>query len=362
MKKPFDLTFSVGPTQISQAVKDDIAHAVANNFLSVSHRGEDFTQISEMTVNALRKLYNVPEDYRIFFTTSATEGWEICARNLVEKEAFSFVCGHFSNAFAHCLNSWGKTCHEDVAPWGKLNDHLNVEIPQTAELITLCHNETSTGVTVPDDTIQKLRQKYSDHLLAIDVTSSIGACKLDINQADVWYFSTQKGWGLPSGLGVMFVGPRAMAKSKALLNKHLPQGFFNFTNMEKQMADGKYQTIQTPNILNIYLLGQQCKRLQQTGLQNVHNKTLARASDLYNFFESHPNAKPFVEDPTVRSPFSLCIELGEENLTHYKQKASQQNIELGAGYGKLKKTHIRIANYPALADGDFEILKEIFES
>lgn len=361
MKKPFNLTFGVGPTQISDAVKNDMAYAAENNLLSVSHRGTEFTEISQNTITALRKLYNVPDEYHVFFTTSATDSWEVCARNLIENEAYSFACGHFSGAFAKCLTAWHKTVHENVVDWGQINNFASASIPNSVELITLCHNETSTGVTLHMQDIADLKNKYRDTLIAVDVTSSIGACTLDIPLADVWYFSIQKGLGLPSGLGVMIVGPRAMEKSRSMLKKGHPQGFFNFTNMEKRMAKGKYQTIQTPNILGIYLLGRQCERLLEQGLKKVHQKTHERAQDLYTFFENHPHTTPFVEDKNIRSPFSLCIHIGEEMLTHYTQKAAEKGVQLGGGYGALKATHMRVANYPAITDNDIQLLKDIFK-
>ena len=362
MKKPFNFTFAVGPTQISTPVKKDIEYAAQNNLLSISHRGKEFTEISKNTIDALRNLYNVPEDYHIFFTSSATECWEICARNLVEKEAYAFVAGHFSGAFSKCLTSWGKTCHINEVNWGEINNLNEAEIPKSAELITLCHNETSTGVCLTMPQIEALQKRYPGKLIAVDVTSSIGACHLNIELADVWYFSVQKGFGLPSGLGVIFVGPRAMEKSKQLLDEKHPQGFFNFANMEKQMANGKFQTIPTPNILGIYLLGEQCNRFIKSGFEHTVKHIEDRANDLYTFFNNHPQTKPFVTNKNARSPYSLCIYVGSENLEYYKKVAAQKGVQLGGGYGPLKEDHMRVANYPAIADADIETLKEIFNS
>lgn len=361
MKKPFNLTFAVGPTQISGDVKKDIEYASQNNLLSISHRGKEFTEISKNTIQAIRNLYHVPEDYQIFFTSSATESWEICARNLVENEAYAFVSGHFSGAFSKCLESWGKTCTINEVNWGEANNLNEAQIPKTAELITLCHNETSTGVCLTMQEIESLRKKHPSKLLAVDVTSSIGACVLNIELADVWYFSVQKGFGLPSGLGVMFVNQRAMEKSKQMLENNNPQGFFNFTNMEKQMANGKFQTIPTPNILGIYLLGQQCKRLIYSGFERTTEHLEKRADDLYQFFTNHPHTEPFVKNVSARSPYSLCIYVGAENLEFYKKRASKKGIQLGGGYGPLKEDHMRVANYPAITDKDIENLKDIFK-
>jgi phosphoserine aminotransferase len=227
-------------------------------------------------------------------------------------------------------------------------------------MIALCHNETSTGVSCSLNDIEYLHKAYPNKILAVDVTSSIGACTLNIKHADVWYFSVQKGFGLPSGLGVMFVGPQAMKKSKELLIENQKQGFFNFTNMEKRMGNGMYQTVRTPNILGIYLLGKQCERLLKTGIQKIDQRTKTRAHDLYTFFERHLHTKPFVEDKTYRSPFSLCIYVGAEHLKKYTEIAAHKGIQLGGGYGSMKTDYMRVSNYPAIRNEDIQILKEIF--
>ncbi|MFT7432940.1 MAG: phosphoserine aminotransferase [Alphaproteobacteria bacterium] len=360
MQKPFDLTFAVGPTQLSTEIKADAQYAFTNNLLSISHRGSEFTNMSKHTFTQLRSFLNIPETYEIFLTSSATESWEICAKNLVENEAFCFISGHFSNAFVQCLKSWGKNCIVNNVNWGELNDFKNTVIPDTCDLITLCHNETSTGVTCASDDIKHLKTAYPDKILAVDITSSVGCSQYTINDADVWYFSVQKGLGLPSGLGVMVVSKQAIERSKHLLTKKQPQGFFNFTNMKKQMGDGKFQTICTPNILAIYLLGKQLERLNKTSARKIQKNTEERAKRIYAFFDAHKKANPYIKNLSYRSPYTLCIEMEESVLAHYKQKAALLNIQLGAGYGELKNTCIRIANYPAITEKDINTLLKIF--
>lgn len=360
MKKPFDLTFGVGPTQITKQLQNDVKYAFDNNLLSISHRSEQFTEISKNTVQQLRKFLNIPENYEIFYTASATDSWEICARNLVEKEAFCFTNGHFSNSFSECLNAWGKKCVMNEATWGELNNHQNAKIPKTAEIIALCHNETSTGVCSNSSIIKELRNKNSSKILVIDITSSVGCASYNISDADVWYFSVQKGLGLPSGLGVMIVSPNAIKRSKNLLEAGQKQGFYNFTNMQKKMANEKYQTMSTPNILGIYLLGKQLERFNKKTLKSIEQETTERAKKIYNFFDAHNKATPFVTNKSIRSPYTINIKIEENAFNAYKKRAIKEGIQLGTGYGKLKKDCMRIANYSAINDRDIEKLFDIF--
>src|SRR5690606_37779547 len=85
-----------------------------------------------------------------------------------------------------------------------------VEVPVLAELVCLTQNETSTGVSIPEDSIHRLVEKYPDKLFAVDAVSSCPYTRLDYSKLDCVFFSVQKCFGLPAGLGVMVVSERAM--------------------------------------------------------------------------------------------------------------------------------------------------------
>lgn len=54
---------------------------------------------------------------------------------------------------------------------------------------------------------------HPDKLIAIDITSSAGGIKHDIADADMWFFSVQKCFGLPSGLGIFIANEKAITRS-----------------------------------------------------------------------------------------------------------------------------------------------------
>jgi Phosphoserine aminotransferase len=58
---------------------------------------------------------------------------------------------------------------------------------------------------------KKLATKF---LLGVDVTSSMGAVEYNFSVADAWFFSVQKAFGMPAGLGILIVGPKILEKAK----------------------------------------------------------------------------------------------------------------------------------------------------
>jgi phosphoserine aminotransferase len=349
----FYRTFNPGPSQISDAVKADIASASEQNIIGISHRSSAFIDITEKAVHGLRKFFKVPADYHVLFTSSASEAMELTIRNLVNATSFHFTNGHFSELFSNMSIALGKKAINDSVEWGKQNKHDQAVIPTEAEIITITYNETSTGVTCDNKTIRNLSKKAADKLLVVDITSVAGCLPLEIDVADVWLFSVQKGMGLPSGLGIMFISPRAHNRSQQ--QQHT--GLFNFSAMAHKMVD--YQTIHTPNVLGIYLLAKQLERWNKSDAPSNYEATRSKAALLDDFISSHMQLDYFVKLASARSQTTVCITAIPEVINRLLHAAKDANLVIGAGYGKLKSTTCRIANFPALSSSDMKHLIKV---
>lgn len=348
-------SFMVGPTTISAEVYEDLASLSANRIIEISHRSKECSDLIEETVKQIRDFFEVPESYTVLFAGSATDIWDVITNNLIKEKSFHFCNGNFSNAFYKCAKSWkGETLKHEVE-WGEPND-LTAEIPDDMELIALAYNETSTCVSCTKNDIYKLRSQNPKKLIAVDITSIAGIASFEIENADIWYFSVQKGMGLPSGLGVMIVSPQAIKKAEEMKKNGDCVGCFQLSDI-KAIMDKKFQTVQTPNLLNIYLLKQQLTRWNNNGgVKVIEKKMRERATKIYAFFEKHPLYKPFIADKPHRSFATICIKADEQDILDAHKKAQKHDIKIGNGYGKLKPTCFRLANYPALKWQEFENL------
>src|SRR5690349_4699717 len=96
--------FTPGPSQLYFTVSDHARQAFKEGIPSISHRSKTFEQISKQTTEGLRQLLNIPQDFHIFFTGSATEIWERIIQNLVEENSFHLVNGSFSKRFHEISN------------------------------------------------------------------------------------------------------------------------------------------------------------------------------------------------------------------------------------------------------------------
>ncbi len=348
------VTFTPGPSQLYFTVADHVKQAFKEGVPSLSHRSERFEQISKETTDGLRELLKVPSDYHIFFTGSATEIWERIFQNLVEQTSFHFVNGSFSKRFHETGLQLNKNPRKAEAAAGNGFDD-DFTVPEGTELIAVTHNETSTGVSVPIGWINQLKEKNPETLVAIDAVSSLPYPDLNYNLVDTVFFSVQKGFGLPAGLGVWMVNEKCVAKSKALSARKISTGSYH--NIETLLAHAqKNQTPETPNVLGIYLLGKVVADFLRRGIDNIRKETEYKAAILYKALENHPAVSPFVKEKNFRSRTVIVADCQEAHTEKIASFLRTKGLHAGDGYGPFKRTQLRFANFPAHSKEQFELL------
>ena len=356
------ITFNPGPSQLAPETKDDIHAALDKHLLQISHRSPLFSEISEKAIEGVRKYFNIPADYKIFYTTSATESMKLSLANCCENKSFHFINGSFSALYAKISESLHKEAVRDEVEWGTQNDFQNTEVPADCDFITITHNETSTGVICNDEDVKTVREKYPEAILAVDITSSAGGVEIDISNADIWCFSVQKCLGLPAGLGLIFVSPKAYDRSVELLEKKKNfAGVFNFPNMWKKM-ETKYQTVCTPNVLKIFLMGELMERWNTAGgAKEIERQTLEKEKIFNDFLETQDTITHFVKDKAHRSHTVFTLNAPEEFIAKIHETSQDDGMTIGKGYGKLKPTVFRVANFPAVTKENMEQLVEFLK-
>lgn len=343
---------------LSKNTKQDILKAVQDGLLEISHRSEKFSSISKQAIEGLREYYNIPLDYKIFYTSSSTEAMQLALANCCESDSLHFVNGSFSGLSAKVAKSLNKNVTEDTVDYGQLNN-FKKEIEGAYDFVALAQNETSSGVMCSLEDIKTLRKKFHNSIIAIDITSSAGALDFEIRNADIWYFSVQKCFGLPAGLGILIVSPSAYEIAlKLTKEKNNLAGHFSLENMWKKMED-KYQTLQTPNVLNIYLLAKKLERwLKSGGNEYIMNQTRDKYALISNGISNSSNLDFFVKNEKERSLTSVCVSADEDYINKIHNSCANNHIVLGKGYGPLKTSTIRIANFPTVSKND---IKKLFE-
>jgi phosphoserine aminotransferase len=345
--------FTPGPSQLYFTAGDHARQAFKEGIPSISHRSKQFEKIFEETTDGLRTLLGIPTGYHIFFTGSATEIWERIIQNLVDKTSLHFVNGSFSRRFHEIAVQLKKDAHKIEAAEG----HGFTEVQTSAaELFAITQNETSTGVSMPLSFIEETRTRNPHALIAVDAVSSLPYPAFDFSAIDCLFFSVQKGFGLPAGLGVWIVNERCIARANELASVGHSIGTYH--NLPTLLANAKKnQTPETPNVLGIYLLNSIVKDFLRKGIDAIRKETEYKAALLYHTLDSHSLLSASVREPAFRSKTVIVVNCGEhtERVTSF---LNAKGLHPGDGYGGNKKVQLRFANFPAHSKEQFEHLAD----
>ncbi len=352
------INFTPGPSQLYFTVEDHIKTAFREGIPSLSHRSKKFESIYRETTEGLRELLGLPSNYYVYFTGSATEIWERVIQNLVMENSFHFVNGSFSKRFFEIAKQLGKkpVSHEVDAGHGFTRP---IDITSGTEVIAATQNETSSGVSMPLDFIYNLKATNPNALLVVDAVSSLPYPDFDYSKIDSAFFSVQKGFGLPAGLGVWLVNDNCIAKADQLLMKGFSIGSYH-TIPSLHTHALKNQTPETPNVLSIYLLSKVVQDMLRRGIHSIRKETEYKAAVLYHCLEKHPHLSAFVKDQQFQSKTVVVAETG--NQTERITKALlEKGMQPGDGYGAAKRTQLRFANFPTHSKENFELLVDTLE-
>jgi phosphoserine aminotransferase len=351
MKKIF---FTPGPSQLYPTVPKHVAEGMQANIGSISHRSMQFQDIYQDLAQGLKSLLQIPEDYHIFIVGSGTEGMERTIQNCVEKYSLHFVNGSFAKRMFIIAQDLGKKPEKIEVPIGKGFDFKDIIIPKRTELICFTQNETSSGIMIPVSDIETIARKNTNMLIAVDIVSSVPYVNLPYKMLDVVFFSVQKGFGLPAGLGIMIVSPRAIKKAEMLLQKKVNIGSYHSFPKLLHYAQ-KQQTHETPPLLAMYLLGKVVSDMQKKGIGKIRLETEQKAKLLYDFLDQQNRVSAFITEKSWRSQTVIVADI-QKVKKDVKKILAEKGFIVGGGYGEHKATQIRIANFPAHSVRDVQHL------
>lgn len=328
------LNFYPGPSRIYPQVAQFAQDAFSSGILERNHRSTPVKNLVADCIRSLKSYLDLPESYAVYFVSSATEAWEICAQSLLEAPAFAY-----NGAFGEKWYHYTSRLMVDV----KQRPYGVEEAPDFSGEEDICFvgNETSNGTWVP---------RFPDPrqgLICVDAVSSLGGIQYDMRSADVWISSVQKCFGLPSGLGLLLLSPKALERAEA-------RGDRAFYNSVLFLEDNfsKNETPYTPSIISIYLL----KRLLEVlpPLSTIDASLKQRAMELYAHFDAF---SPLVQSTEFRSP--TIVALATERPNELLRFLEERGAIVGKGYGPWKENSFRIANFPAIPDEDYVKLSRI---
>ena len=341
------ICFYPGPSQLSPGISDWLAEAYSSGILTRNHRSEPFMKLYEQTRQTLQQKLLVPDGYELVFTSSATECWEIITQAFQQVPQYHFFNGAFGEKwydYSILLNS-----EHYRHPFPQEQIVVPKHLSEDPCILCLTQCETSNGTATPVS--PEWRNLNPLALVAVDATASLGGIHEDIRYADIWFASVQKCFGLPSGLAVMLISPEAQKRA----------GDFNERNHYNSLSrilenSGKNQTSYTPNILGIFLL--QRVLSSRPAITEIDHTLRQRMDQLDHIVNAHTVLDYLIQNKAARSPTVAAIRAQPDHVDKIKSEALDAGFILGNGYGSYKQDTIRIANFPAIRQDQWDAMLE----
>ncbi|BDD08875.1 phosphoserine aminotransferase [Fulvitalea axinellae] len=331
-------SFYPGPSAVNPRLPEFFNEAFEKSLMSVNHRSPEFVEISRKTTALMREKLDMPEDYRLFFVSSATECWEIVAQSLTLSESFHVYNGAFGQKWTRNASKLGRRVLKHYFDVDDLPNPENIHIPETSEVLCLTHNETSTGTELPDSVMRGFRKNF-DGLIAVDATSSMAGLQLDWKQADVWFASVQKCFGLPAGMAVMICSPQAIRRAYDIGESSHYNSFTFMADMGRE-----FQTTHTPNVIGIYMLMRTLEESKH--ISEIEKLTLSRFVEWEKLIAGNNTFSWLIQNPEARSRTVIPLQADPKIVLKIKDEAKKAGFLLGNGYGDWKESTFRIANFP----------------
>lgn len=345
-----EANFYPGPSRVYSNIAEFIYEAYMDGVMSTNHRSQYFMELMAETKQILKEKLLIPDDYEIAFTSSATENWEIIAQSLTTKGSFHFFNGAFGEKWFEYAQKIGVAEKSQFGLDDPLPHHT---VSDDFDVICVTQNETSNGTQVSNELLHQLRVENTNKIIAVDVTSSLGGVILDFKNADYWYASVQKCIGLPAGLGVVILSPKAVKRALHINERSHYNSLVNLIENTR-----KNQTAYTPNVLGIYLLNRTQKISK--GILNIEEKGASRMINYDDLIQKLDGVDYLVKNQFVRS--KTVLTLTYDDPATLREQALQYSVVLGAGYGQWKSTTFRIANFPAIKMKEIAKLTSFLEA
>lgn len=329
--------FIPGPVQVSEKTLQAMTRP------PMGHRSADFVALYQSVQPRLQELFGTTDP--VFLSTSSAWGvMEGCVRNLTRKRVLNCMNGAFSDKWNDVSLRCGLEASALQFEWGKPVDPeaLRRELATGRyDVVTLIHNETSTGTMTHLDRISAVLREFPEVISVVDAVSSFSGMpiKKDELGIDVLLTGAQKALALPPGLALFSPSQRALDRAEQSPTRGYYFDFHEFLRNHK-----KGMTPSTPVISLIFALQSKLDDIFAEGLEARYARHARLNAMVHEWVERRGfTLFPDKQDASVTL---TCVANNLEIDVPALNEAlkSRFNCIIDGGYGKLKGKTFRISN------------------
>lgn len=344
-----------GPTNTPDRILRAMAAPV------IDHRGPEFARLVLGLLEDLKKVFKTDKGRAVLYPGSGTGAWEAALVNTLSPgdRVLTFETGHFAMLWAEMARSHGLEVETIPLEWGQgipasiVYETLAADTRHTYKAVLAVHNETSTGVTSNVAAVRgAMDRARHPALLLVDTVSSLASIDFRMDEwgVDVTVTGSQKGLMLPPGIGLVTVGPKALAASQGNRTR---RSFYDWRPILEQNTKGFYPYTPATNML--YGLRESLDMLFEEGLEEVFARH-ARLGEAVRAAVRAWGLEILCQDPAEYSNTLTAVKMppGHDSDRLLGLILERHNMSLGIGLSKIKGKVFRIGHLGYL--GELEVL------
>jgi len=299
---------AVLPLEVLERARDEMLAlpGVGISVLEISHRSPAFDQILESTLQSLRHLLGIGDDYEVLLMQGgASLQFSMVPMNLLR--------GREGSADYVVTGTWGQTGAKEARREGKVHvawdgggtgfDRLpaagEIRLSERPEYVHVTSNETIQGVQWKHDPV------VGSAPLVCDCSSDFLSRPIDVPKYGLIYACAQKNAGI-AGVTVVIVRKDLLERSR----DDLP------TMLDYRTYAKNGSRPNTPPVFAVYVLGLVCEWLRDSvgGLAAMNRHNTAKAKLLYDVLDASGGFYAGHASPQCRSDMNVTFRLPDETL------------------------------------------------
>lgn len=344
--------FIPGPVEVSKDVLEKMAQPM------IGHRSKEASALQRRISDKLRTLFYTKEEI-LLSTSSGTGLMEGAIRSCTAKRAACFSVGAFGTRWYQIAQANNVPADLYEYEWGTALKAEDIDAALKTgkyDLITITHNETSTGVMNPVEEIAEVVKKYPEVVFCLDTVSSMGGTKIEVDKlgVDICVTSSQKCIGLPPGMAICSFSKKAAERARKVEHRGY---YFDLLKLYDFIHKKDYQYPSTPSISHMFALDYALDKMLAEGLDNRFKRHLEMAKYTRAWAKEH--FALFPDENHISNTLTTVKNTRGISVADLNKELGERGFSISNGYGKLKEKTFRIAH---MGDCTLSDVKELLST
>jgi aspartate aminotransferase-like enzyme len=346
--------FIPGPIDVNQDVLDRMATPM------IGHRSKEASDLQRNISKKLQVLFYT-ENTILLSTSSGSGLMEGAIRSCTLNRAAVFSCGAFGDRrhkMAVSNNVPADLFQVDLGEAIKPDMVDRALATGKYDLVTITHNETSTGIANNLEEISKVLKKYPEVIFCVDAVSSAGGMKIEVDKLgiDILITSSQKALGLAPGMAICTFSDKARDRAEKV---EFRGTYFDLLALYKYLKKKDFQYPSTPSLPHMFSMDYQLDKILQEGLENRFARHEKMAELVRAWAKDH--FEIFPDENYLSKTLTVIKNTREISVADLNKKLAEKNMQISNGYGDLKEKTFRISHMGDYSEEDVKYLLDTID-